>query len=343
MQNKNEPIDFVILWVDGNDPEWQKEKNDYDPGYNGDARVSRYRDWDNLHFLFRGIEKFTPWVRRVHFVTWGHIPKWMNTSHPKLNIVNHRDYMPPKYLPTFSCNALEMNLHRISGISDRFVYFNDDMFIIKKAGEEVFFKNGLPCDSACLNVQCYNNLATGLSYDTAQATCLLNKYFNMREVLVKNPRKWFNIKYGKYGLRTLYLLPCPRFPGLWNSHMPSSFLKDTYRELWELEPEVLNHTCMNKFREPLDYTQASLKYLQLAEGKFYPRKASIGRRFMNLSDKGGESIQAAYDASEYIKKQKGTFCVLHDNEWTDEEFDQRKKIINSAFMSILPEKCRFEI
>ena len=92
------------MWVDGNDPEWQKEKNNYDKKDNADGSIVRYRDWDLLQYWFRGVEKFAPWVNKVYFITWGHLPKWLDTSNPKLVIVNHKDYIPEEYLPTFSAN-----------------------------------------------------------------------------------------------------------------------------------------------------------------------------------------------------------------------------------------------
>ena len=95
------PIDVVITWVDGDDPEWKQEKLKFEHSLAGDALPSqsdssddcdeRYRDWDMLRYLFRGIEKFMPWVRTIHFVTCGQIPVWMNVNHPQLNLVNHRD------------------------------------------------------------------------------------------------------------------------------------------------------------------------------------------------------------------------------------------------------------
>ena len=116
---KQEKIDFVIIWVDGNDPEWQKEKMKYDNSINinNDSREIRYRDWDNLQYWFRGVEKFAPWVNKIHFVTCGQVPKWLNTNNPKINLVNHSDYIPEKYLPTFNSNAIEINLHRIEELS----------------------------------------------------------------------------------------------------------------------------------------------------------------------------------------------------------------------------------
>ena len=117
MPEKHKEIDFVVTWVDGNDPAWLEQKNMYDPSALevGDDSVSRYRDWGLLPYLFRGIEVFAPWVRKVHFVTWGHLPVWLNAEHDKLNIVNHRDFIPEQYLPTFNSNALDWNLFESKG------------------------------------------------------------------------------------------------------------------------------------------------------------------------------------------------------------------------------------
>ena len=98
-------IDFVLMWVDGNDPEWQKEKSLYESDTNGDKRNIRFRDWDNLQYWFRGVEKYAPWVNKIHFVTWGHLPSWLNTEHPKLNVVKHSDFIPKEFLPTFNSRA----------------------------------------------------------------------------------------------------------------------------------------------------------------------------------------------------------------------------------------------
>ena len=78
-----EKIDFVLTWVDGSDPDWLAQRREYQPGRGTDAGESRYRDWDNLQYWFRGVEKFAPWVNKIYFVTWGHVPKWLNTAHEK--------------------------------------------------------------------------------------------------------------------------------------------------------------------------------------------------------------------------------------------------------------------
>lgn len=329
-------IDFVIIWVDGSDPEWQKERKKYSPTINTDNSVQRFRDWNNLRFWFRGVEEFAPWVNKVHFVTWGHVPKWLNTSNPKINIVKHSDYIPEKYLPTFSSIPIELNLHRIKDLSENFVYFNDDTFIISPVKKELFFKNDIPCDSACLNVQCYMP-SLGFHLHAFRDIGLINEHFNMHAVIKQNPGKWFNLKYGTKLLRTLALLPCPRFPGMWQHHLPSSFKKSVFEEVWRLEYKELDYASSHKFRHMLDYNQWLFREWQIAKGEFYPRKINIGKNF-TLND-----IDACNSSCEYISKQKGKLVCINDYEMSDSVFESEKKLIIDSFNKILPNKSSFEI
>lgn len=104
---------------------------------NNDAR---FRDYDTFKYWFRAIEKNATWVNRIYLVTCGHLPKWLNVQHPKLTVVKHSDFIPEAYLPTFSSDTIALNLHRIKGLSENFVYFNDDMFLINPTKSTDFLK-----------------------------------------------------------------------------------------------------------------------------------------------------------------------------------------------------------
>ena len=147
----NEKIDFVVTWVDGSDPNWIAEKNKYFIGNDEDASTNRYKDWGLLKYWFRSVEKNAPWVNRVYFVTNGQKPDWLNIDCEKLVHVKHEDFMPQRYLPTFNANPIELNLHRIKGLSNRFIFFNDDMFILKRLKPSFFFNGALPRDEAVIN------------------------------------------------------------------------------------------------------------------------------------------------------------------------------------------------
>ena len=80
-------IDFVITWVDMDDPKWKKEFYKYSDKIDNSVNElseARFRDYGFLKYWFRGVEKFAPWVRKIHFVTSGQKPDWLNTLHPKI-------------------------------------------------------------------------------------------------------------------------------------------------------------------------------------------------------------------------------------------------------------------
>lgn len=335
MRANDMKIDFVIPWVDGNDPAWREEKDKYMPQLQEDSREERYRDWDNLRYWFRGVEKFTPWVNKIYFITWGHVPNWLNTQYEKLVIVNHRDFIPEEYLPIFNVNPIEMNLHRIKGLSEHFVYFNDDTFIIKKMDKHAFFIDGLPCETAALNVHCPD--ARFNTYGHLQAIGIINKYFNYRKTLMKNWTKWFNPKNGKNVLRTVYLLPCPRFSGMYQTHLPTAFLKSTFETLWKLEPDLLRETTGSRFRNKLDYTQWLFKDWQLASGNFMPRNSNIGKSYVLEQDEA-----TIVSVERYIQQQKGKMICINDSSLTNDKFLNYKERVIEAFQKILPEKSSYE-
>jgi hypothetical protein len=76
-------IDFVVLWVDGNNPEWRARYKKYRTEQRPED-AARYRDWGLLPYWFRAVEKYAPWVNKVYLVTSGEMPDWLNWGHPKL-------------------------------------------------------------------------------------------------------------------------------------------------------------------------------------------------------------------------------------------------------------------
>jgi len=323
-------IDFVITWVDGNDANWQNEKSKYDVNANADSRNIRYREWGILKYWFRGVEKFAPWVNKIYFVTYGHLPEWLDVTNPKLVIVNHKDFIPEQYLPTFNSNAIELNLHRIKGLSEQFVYFNDDMFIINKTKSEDFFKNGKPCDMAVFRP--ITNIDETFISIQNNVMMLLNRNFKFDQIKKKNLFKYIHYSYGKDNLMTLLCLPWHRLLGFKETHHANPFLKSTCKKLWEKEYMSLDLTCKNKFRTPYDLTQYIFKYWQFCEGNFIPKNGNkrAYRIFENLDRICDE-----------IEKQKRKFICVNDSN-SDENFEVAQKRIIESFEKLLPEKSKFE-
>ena len=132
-------MDVVITYVDGLDPLWQ---GDYEKHTNITILEKRFRDWGTLRYLMRGIEVNMPFVRKVHLVVArdSQVPEWVNRD--TVNVVLHKDIIPEQFLPTFNCNPIELHIHRIKGLSERYIYFNDDVFPLKKCEPTDFFVDG---------------------------------------------------------------------------------------------------------------------------------------------------------------------------------------------------------
>lgn len=325
-------LDFVVLWVDGDDPAWREAflKARREAGRDADAAAIRYRDWETLRYWFRGVERFAPWVRKIHFVTWGHLPAWLDTSHPKLHIVRHEEYLPAEYRPTFNSNTLELNLHRIEGLADRFVLFNDDTFLTAACTERDFFRGGLPCDMARLSLvqassvghTIYNNLA------------LINAC-HPRKALNRHLGKWLAPGYGIGAiLKTLSLMPWSFFPGFYDHHLPQPYLKSQFTRAWELWGGELDRSCHNTLRELSDLSHWLIRYDALCRGEFSPRNFRDSR-LMNLDDR---SLEACCEA---VRTGRYRLLCLNDSEEVA-NFEYSKNRLKSAFEELLPEKSNYE-
>ena len=336
-------IDIVMIWVDGSDPIWRAKKNEYQ-GKNTDADIvdagdERYQDWDNLRYWFRGVEKFMPWVHRVYFVTEGHIPKWLNLNAEKLVHVKHSDYIPEEYLPTFSSHPIELNLHRIKGLSERFIYFNDDMFVIRPMSKGMFFQGMKPVHPARIHGVLPRNDGGVMPHIYVNMISALNRHFDFHTCLKQNKGKWFNpFAVGiKDVIGNLYNSNYAQFPGIGNEHLPVPILKKTVKEVWKCEPELMHQTCTHRFRNEQDVSQYMFRYWQIASGNFVPIKENKLGVKITIQAENKELLSI-------IENQKYPMVCLNDMGRTSaEDFSRVRDQFNKAFESILPEKSAFEL
>jgi hypothetical protein len=347
-------IDIVLPWVDFNDPLWRKELEKY---ATKSIDFSQYRNWDNLEYLFRGIDKFMPWVNKIFFITYGHLPNWLNTEHPKLIIITHEEFLKKSSLPIFSIIPIEINLHNIKGLSEKFIYFNDDTFVLKEVKSEEFFKNNLPVDFLKLSLPHEGVIRNILSNNMD----LINKNFNrhtykysQKQIIYKNLKKFFNFDYGMKALiRSFYLSRFDRFLGFEDPHQPQAFLKSTFEKVWNKEKEYLNNVSQSRFRSCGDINQYFFRYWQLLEGNFvqadYTRLRAT-RKYKNIKFQ-----KDAYEVVEDLKSNKYQLYCINDgfinddgrfyrkDDVSQEEFLVCKNLIIEALNNIFPEKSSFEL
>lgn len=328
-------IDFVVTWVNMDDPEWKAEFAKYSDKTvteKNSVTDARFRDYGFLRYWFRGIEKFAPWVRKIHFITSGQKPEWLDESNPKIHLVNHRDYIPHEFLPTYNSVVIERYIHRIPGLAEHFVYFNDDFYIINHISPERFFRNGLPCDIAAFQYnpswsQWYRRIKNNIR--------LINKHFDKPEVMTKFHDKWFDKSYGSRARWNYLLKYYDKFITLRTPHNAQPYLKSTFEEVWEAEGKELTATSANRFRDSSDYTPELFRTWQICKGDFQPYNTYSDTKMFPLMLKSRQAIKAIYN-------QSYSLICLNDNIHI-RDYDKVMQEVRDAFESILPEKSSFEL
>lgn len=184
--------------------------------------------------------------------------------------------MPEEYLPTFNSAAIELNLHRIEGLSENFVFFNDDMYLIQDVKPDDFFVNGQPRLLAV-----YEALVPWSSFSKVYFNNVevLYRHFSNKKALKQSPFKFFNFKYGQLVLKNILLFPW-KITGYYNQHTPVPIKKSTLIHLWNVEEDIFVQTSKHKFRDyNTDINHYLLCYWQIESNDFQPSTKILENNF----------------------------------------------------------------
>lgn len=313
----DKPIDIVYLWVDGNDPAWQKIKEEYasitrGEGAPPDANANnRYSDHNELKYSLRSVWKYASFVNHIYIVTMDQKPAWL-AEHPQITIIDHKDiFKNQEDLPTFNSMAIESNLHRIPQLSEHFIYFNDDMFLGKEVVPSDFFTN------------------------SGKVKVLFEKHISPEGPVHKK-----DITYWAACRNTNNLLnqEIKRETRLLISHSPYALIK-SYMENTVLQfPEAFKSTSKHKFRCFEDYTITNglLQQHWNYQGKVKKGKL-INMMVYIFDDERFKYTLKALINVEAIRPH--TYC-LQDK--IIGEHEKTSKVLNNFFESWYPEQAPWE-
>ena len=293
-------MDAVITYVDGSDPLWQE---DYCKKVNVPVMNKRYRDWGTLKYLLRGIEVFLPFVNNVYLLVSrdSQVPQWVDRSN--LKIVTHDMIMPVESLPTFNSSMIEMFIHKIPGLSERFLYFNDDMFPIRPCDEEIFFPGGRPRIGFTPSLFSFIDFKKLCRHSDALAKKALGR--------------------------------CTRSPFFVRpQHTCSPMLKSVCEEVYvKVEDDIM--ASLTPLRGLSNYNQYLfldyMYYTRIAVPKRLPAK------YFSLGFTEPEQIVAKIEKP----GDKRLICI-NDAHIDEEKFLRAKEVLTAAFERLLPGKSRFE-
>ncbi|MEV8014788.1 stealth conserved region 3 domain-containing protein [Streptomyces sp. NPDC086554] len=290
------PIDAVYTWVDDSDPEWRARREAAlggpDDGSSADHGAVRFRNRDELRYSLRSLAMYAPWIRHIYLVTAGQTPSWLNADHPDVTVVDHRDLFadPDAALPTFNSHSIESQLHRIEGLSEHFLYFNDDMFLGRPTTPDTFF------------------LSSGTArffWSTASVPALpVSPDDEGYLAAAKNNRELLRREFGRTATHSFF-------------HAPYALRRSVLAELTERFPDELGATARSRFRSNGDLALVSSLHHHYAylTGRAVPGVIAydfvdIGRRADHA--RLGQLLQS---------RGKTAFCIGEspDSELADEE------------------------
>lgn len=309
-------IDLIYLWVDGNDPAWQAKRSACLPGGAGKVTESttkaRYADNEELKYSLRSAEKHAPWIRNIFIVTDNQTPAWLDTSNPRVKVVNQSDIMPAECDPCFNSSVIEYYLYRIPGLSEHFIYANDDMFFNADVQPDFFFgSDGYPI--VRLKRKRFGKLLFWLR------SAVVWKKPGIYRVTVQKASEMVGRKFGKY------------YSGV-PHHNIDAYNKSDYREAVEdVFRDKVEATSCNRFRTAEDMQRIAILYYALAIGHGHLRYA--GRRESKRISAHRE------DFMEELARYRPTLLCLNDSQRVkDSDRDRIKPFLEQLF----PEKSSFE-
>lgn len=309
-------IDLVYTWLDGNDEEWKKKKLFWQEKLNPNAGVvnpCRFSDDNELKYSLRSVEKYANWINKIYIVTDNQIPKWLNTNHPKIKVIDHKEILPIDATPNFNSVAIEHCIVNIPNLAEKFLYANDDTLFFDYVKPEYFFsKNkGVICRY--------------LREISAEST-------GMYENQLRNAAKIIKKEYNK----SYFYLP---------HHNIDAYIKSDVLDCYAKNSNQIDETIFNRFREYTDVSRhvyscyscaighGNWKKLHKVDSEL-PLWLKVFNALTKRYSKDSLFLQTSWnvDFEVEVKKLKPKWLCINDDEDTNEK--QRKNLkefLNTKF------------
>ncbi|WP_418959645.1 stealth conserved region 3 domain-containing protein [Streptomyces tritici] len=310
------PVDAVYTWVDGSDVAWLERKNQVLSQLgletvDAAASAARFRSRDELRYSLRSIDMYAPWIRNIYIVTDRQAPAWLDQSHHRIRVVDHTEIFGDRgALPTFNSHAIESQLHNIQGLSEHFLYFNDDFFIGRTVQPSQFFSA--------------NGQAKHFQSPTAIPMLPPNTEDDFNISAAKNNRALIYESFGQV-LTHAFL------------HAPYALRRSVMEDLSRAYPDWVAGTAASRLRSHTDVSIASSlhHYYGFHTGRSVPGPISCG--FVNV----GLSEHRARLNRLLISRPNDVFCLndFHDG---DVPADEQDAILAAFLPSYFPIAGQFE-
>ena len=290
-------IDAVITWVDGDDPAHAAKRSNFQPeGFHSASTDStRFAHRGEIRYCVWSILHFCPFIRRVFVVTDDQKPDALASlvsANPdwegRIEIVSHRSIYGKHtdLLPVFSSRSIETMLYRIPGLSEQFIYLNDDIFIGRSQTSDYFFRDGKPV------------LRGHLRRFPNRAVALLKGLFR------RGPRRAGFKEAQQVAARLVgrtdnYILA---------GHHPHALRKSTLEGFLERDEKRLRAQAGHRFRSPAQFSPIGLaNNLELSHGAVVEAPNNIG--YIKPSRNNRDSTKIAATMRALGRGELASICV----------------------------------
>ena len=284
-----EKIDAVITWVDGSEPNYKLKLEE---NLKNKKIINRqYLQANEINFCVASIIKFAPFIRKIFIVTDKQKPKFSRIRHmvslEKIEIIDHEEIFRDNLdcMPSFNIRSIDALLFKIKNLSDKFIYFNDDMFLIKETTKEDWFKDN-------------KAVLTGSWAKTYNKQLIKNISHKIKNLL--NIRPSFNAAQSK----------AANIAGFHNKYFKSFHcgrpqIKSVIKDFYDKNPERLTNQIRYKFRDGRQYIPYSLCWHLLIKENLYIESSTNKlveiNKSRNLSAIKLENILKSIDSKAEVK------------------------------------------
>lgn len=297
-------VDAVITWVDGNDPKLRQKQQQYFVVNESDdvTSTTRFADCNEIFHCISAIIINAPFINRIFIVTDEQYPsvieqisdRFGQETASRISVVDHKEIFAgyEEFLPTFNSTSIESVLHRIPGLSDRYIYFNDDFIIARPLIEADFFVRNRPV------LRGFWRKSSLVKFNSRQRERMLAGRWHLKAKMFSY-KEYQSLAFAILGFKEDFF---------WHDHTPHPFYRPKLEAYFQENEHILKENLKFRIRDSSQYDTMSLaNALDILEGNPTIKKPSL--TYLKASAKKFQNFYVRRKRRAFERDQNSFLCI----------------------------------